>query len=138
MKEKNCLFCKIAHEEVESATIFESNDFMVILDKFPSGIGHTLILVKEHIENIYDLDGETAGKLFALTTVVAKALKKVLQCDGLNILQNNGAVAGQTVMHFHLHLIPRFENDGIDFKWKTQEFSDKQLINLVDEISKEI
>lgn len=134
----NCLFCKIASGELESATIFESNDFRVILDKFPSGKGHTLIVTKEHFENIYDIDGETAGKLFALATVVAKSLKKVLSCDGMNILQNNGEVAGQTVMHFHLHLIPRFDGDGIDFHWKTKQFSDDELEALVQEISKEI
>ncbi len=138
MKNSNCLFCKIADGELESATIFESNEFRVILDKFPSGKGHTLIMPKEHFEDIYDLDGETAGKLFALATVIAKSLKKVLNCDGMNILQNNGEVAGQTVMHFHLHLIPRFEDDGINFKWKTKQFSDEQLGELVSEIAKEI
>ncbi|PKM56524.1 MAG: HIT family protein [Firmicutes bacterium HGW-Firmicutes-3] len=133
-----CLFCSIASGDLDSATIFESSEFRVILDKFPSGKGHTLILPKEHIENIYDLDGETAGKMFALATVISKALKKVLKCDGLNILQNNGVAAGQTVMHFHLHLIPRFEEDGINFKWKTKAFSDDQMLELVSEISKEI
>lgn len=134
----NCLFCKIAAGELESATIFESNEFRVILDKFPSGKGHTLIMPKEHFENVYDIDGETAGKMFALATVVAKSLKKVLNCDGMNILQNNGEVAGQTVMHIHLHLIPRFDGDGIDFHWKTKQFSDDELEALVEEISKEI
>lgn len=138
MKNNNCLFCKIANGELESATIFESNEFRVILDKFPSGKGHTLIMPKEHIENIYELDGETAGKMFALATVVAKGLKKALNCEGMNILQNNGEVAGQTVMHFHLHLIPRFEGDGMDFHWKTKQFDDEELAALVAEVAKEI
>lgn len=127
---KDCLFCKIASGEFESATIFESHDFRVVLDKFPSGEGHALIMPKEHFTDIYELDSETAGKLFALATVVARAMKKVLNCDGLNVLQNNGVAAGQTVMHFHLHLIPRFENDGLDFHWPTKSFSDAEFAEL--------
>jgi histidine triad (HIT) family protein len=118
--------------------VFESQEFRVILDKFPSGKGHTLILPKEHFNDIYDLDAETAGKLFGLATVVAKAIKKVTGCDGLNILQNNGVAAGQTVMHFHLHLIPRFENDGLKFNWPTQAFDDEELVAISEEIGKEI
>lgn len=138
MKKSDCLFCKIAAGELESATVFESNDFRVILDKFPSGKGHTLIMPKEHIENIYELDGDTAGKMFGLVAVVAKALKKVLNCDGMNILQNNGEIAGQTVMHFHIHLIPRFVDDGIDFHWATKQFTDEDMEAFVAEIAKEI
>lgn len=138
MTKDTCIFCKIGKGDLEASVIFESNDFMVILDKFPSGKGHTLILPKDHYEDIYELDGEVAGKLFALTTVIAKALKQVLKCDGLNILQNNGVVAGQTVMHLHLHLIPRFEDDNLNFHWETKEFSGLEINELVREIAKEI
>jgi histidine triad (HIT) family protein len=138
MNKADCLFCKIGSGAILSATIFENNEFRVILDKFPAGTGHTLIMPKEHIEDIYDLDAETAGKLFALTTIVAKALKSVLKCEGMNIVQNNGLIAGQTIFHFHLHLIPRFSDDGIDFHWKTREFSDEQLLELVAKVKKEI
>lgn len=134
----NCLFCKIAAGELESATIFENNEFRVILDKFPSGKGHALIMPKEHYENIYDLDAETAGKMFGLATVVARSLKKVLNCEGMNVLQNNGEIAGQTVMHFHIHLIPRFEGDGMNFHWKTQQFGDEEMKELALLLGKEI
>lgn len=134
----DCLFCKIASGEFDSATIFENNTFRVILDKFPSGKGHALILPKEHYENIYDLDGDTAGKLFALATEVTRAIKKVTGCGGMNILQNNGSLAGQTVMHFHLHLIPRYEGDGLSFQWTTQSFEDDVLQNLAKEIGDKI
>lgn len=135
---QNCLFCNIANGFMESATIFENSDFKVILDKFPGAKGHTLIIPKEHIENIYELDAETAGKLFALATIVAKALKSVFNCDGMNILQNNGEAAGQTVFHFHLHLIPRFKDDAINFKWNTIKFTDDQLSEIADSIAKEL
>lgn len=135
---QGCLFCNIANGMMESATIFENSEFRVILDKFPGAKGHTLIIPKEHIEDIYDLDAETAGKLFALATIVAKSLKKILNCDGMNLLQNNGIIAGQTVFHFHLHLIPRYNNDGLKFAWETMKFSDDELGAIAAEIKKEL
>lgn len=133
-----CLFCSIASGKLASATIFENSEFRVILDKFPGAKGHTLIIPKEHHNDIYDLDVETASKIFALTTIVARALKTVTQCDGMNILQNNGKVAGQSVFHFHIHLIPRFENDGLKFAWETKTFSDEELDSIATEISRYI
>lgn len=133
-----CLFCSIASGKLASATIFENSEFRVILDRFPGAKGHTLILPKEHHNDIFDLDVEKAGKIFALTTIVARALKTVVQCDGMNILQNNGKVAGQSVFHFHIHLIPRFENDGLHFAWETQKFSEDELATIASEISRYI
>ena len=138
MSQQKCIFCSIVSGEIPSATIYENSEFKVILDAFPSGKGHTLILPKEHIENIYDIDGETAGKLFAFATVVARALRKVLNCDGMNLIQNNGEVAGQTVFHFHMHLIPRFKGDGLKFNWPTQKFTSEEMQHLAEEIGRNI
>lgn len=132
----DCLFCKIAKGELGSATIFENNDFRVILDRYPSGEGHALILTKEHFDDFYQMDGETAGKLFALASIMAKALKQATGCEGMNILQNNGEVAGQTVRHFHLHLIPRYQEDGFTLPWKTKEYTEKELEELAAKIRK--
>lgn len=137
MKE-TCIFCKIANNTMESATIFENSEFKVILDVFPAAKGHTLIIPKQHVENIYEIDAETAGRLFTLATEVARALKKVYKCDGMNILQNNGKVAGQTVFHFHLHLIPRFNGDGINFKWETKKYTKEELDAIATSIASEI
>ncbi len=133
-----CIFCKICGGELESHTIFDSNEFKVILDKFPAAKGHALIIPKEHFDDIYGMDSETAGKLFALATVVARSMKKVLGCGGMNILQNNGEVAGQTVNHFHMHLIPRYKNDGFTLPWETKSYSDDELAKLSEMISKGI
>ncbi|NDL66386.1 HIT family protein [Anaerotalea alkaliphila] len=138
MIKQNCLFCSIATGLMESATVFENNDFKVVLDRFPAAPGHTLIMTKEHVDNIFDLDAETAAKMFALATVVARSLKKAMGCDGMNILQNSGAVAGQTVHHFHLHLIPRFENDDLSFKWKTKAFQEDELEEIARNIQSEM
>ncbi len=121
MTKDDCIFCKISKGDIPSATIYETSDFRVILDVAPANKGHVLIITKEHFDNIFQMDAETAGKLFSLATVVARAIKEETGCDGLNVLQNNGEVAGQTVHHFHLHLIPRFKDDGVIMKWTPKE-----------------
>ncbi len=135
---QGCVFCNIANGNFESATLFENSEFRVILDKFPGNEGHTLILTKEHFDNIFDLDAETAGRLFGLATVVAKALKKELNLEGLNVVQNNGRIAGQTVDHFHLHLIPRYKDDHLKLTWPSNESSDEALNDLAERLAKEI
>lgn len=121
MTKDDCIFCKISKGDIPSATIYETSDFRVILDVAPANKGHVLIITKEHFDNIFQMDAETAGKLFSLATVVARAINEETGCDGLNVLQNNGEVAGQTVHHFHLHLIPRFKDDGVTMKWEPKE-----------------
>jgi histidine triad (HIT) family protein len=138
MIKEDCIFCKIANGEIPSATIFEDHDFKVVLDVGPATKGHVLILTKEHYDNIFEIDAETAGKLFSLASHVARAMKKALNCDGMNVLQNNGTIAGQTVFHFHLHLIPRYEGDQVQVTWPQGEISDEEKDQLVALIKKEI
>ena len=95
-----------------------------------------LLLPKEHFKDIYEIDAITAGKLFQLATVVARALKEVLHCDGLNVLQNNGLIAGQTVYHFHMHLIPRYEGDDVTIGWKEHSTEDIDMEQLRQDIKK--
>ena len=123
----NCIFCKIIAGEIPSATIYENEEFKVILDRFPSNEGHVLILPKNHTPNIFEIDPEQAGRLFSLAAKLAKAMKEVLGFEHMNILQNNGVVAGQTVFHFHLHLIPRWEGDGINIGWTPTEPTDEEI-----------
>lgn len=138
MAEKDCIFCKIANGEIPSATIYENSDFRVILDVAPANRGHALIIPREHFKDIFDIDALTAGKLFSLATEVARAMKSVLHCDGMNIVQNNGIVAGQTVFHFHLHLIPRYENDNVNIGWQPGDSAPGELQELAKEIRKKI
>ena len=123
----DCIFCKIIAGDIHSATIYENDEFKVILDRFPSGEGHALILPKNHVANIFEIDPEQAGRLFSLAAKLAKAMKEVLGFEHMNILQNNGTVAGQTVFHFHLHLIPRWEGDGINIGWTPTEPTDEEI-----------
>ena len=133
-----CIFCKIINNEFNSATIFENNEFKVILDKFPASEGHILIIPKNHIKNIFEIEQKQAGRLFELVVSICKVVKDVLNVEDINILQNNGSIAGQTVFHFHLHIIPRYENDNINISWKSEQFSDEYIENLRLKIFKNI
>lgn len=124
MKDDNCIFCKIAEGEIPSATLFEDEDFRVILDLGPASKGHALILPKEHYANLYELSDELAAKAMVLAKKMITRMQKVLNCDGYNIVQNNGEPAGQTVFHFHMHLIPRYEGDSVGLGWHMGELTD--------------
>lgn len=117
MKDDNCIFCKLANGDIPTNKIYEDDLFTVILDADPVSKGHTLILPKNHYANIYELGDREAEAIFPLAKKLAKHMKEVLHCDGFNILQNNGETAGQSVFHFHMHLIPRYKdasnNDGL-------------------------
>lgn len=126
----DCIFCKIISGQIPSATVYENSEFKVILDRFPSNSGHILILPKEHSENIFEIDPELAGRLFKLAVQISGIMKNTLKFESMNVLQNNGVLAGQTVPHFHLHLIPRYENDNINISWKPLEPSDEEIENI--------
>lgn len=130
MKDANCIFCKIAGGEIPSATLYEDADFRVIMDISPASKGHALILPKEHYANLYELPDELAAKVLVLAKNMITKLKDIVGCDGYNVLQNNGEVAGQTVFHFHMHLIPRYENDEVNIGWKLGTLTDdvKELV----------
>ena len=123
----NCIFCKIINGDIPSAVVFENDEFKAILDRFPSNEGHVLIMPKEHCANIFEMDPEKGGRLFALAVKIASAMKEALGFENMNVLQNNGPVAGQTVNHFHLHLIPRYENDSVNVSWPQMDLTDEQI-----------
>lgn len=127
---ENCIFCKLAKGEIPTATLYEDEEFRVILDQGPASKGHALILPKEHAANLYELPDELAGKAMILAKKMITKMTDVLGCDGYNVVQNNGTAAGQTVFHFHMHLIPRWEQDGVGVTWKpgTLTEADKEEI----------
>ncbi len=134
MKDKDCIFCKIAAGEIPSATLYEDEDFRVILDLSPASKGHALILPKEHYRNLYDIDEETAAKAFVLAKKMVKKMTDVLGCDGYNVVQNNEEAAGQTVFHFHMHLIPRYKGDNVGLGWKMGELTDADKEEILKKI----
>lgn len=135
MRDENCIFCKIAAGEIPSATLYEDDDFRVILDIGPASKGHALILPKEHYANLYELDDEIASKVMMLAKKMVIKLKDILGCEGYNIVQNNGTIAGQTVYHFHVHLIPRYQGDQVDIKWESGTLSDADREEILQKIA---
>lgn len=131
MKDENCIFCKLAGGEIPTATLYEDEDFRVILDANPAAKGHALIIPKEHYANLYELDDELAGKVLVLAKKMITKLTDILGCDGYNIVQNNGEAAGQTVFHFHMHLIPRFKDDGVGVAWKMGELTEEDKNDIL-------
>ena len=124
--------------EIPSATVYEDSICRVILDVNPANKGHALIIPKEHFDNIYSMDAETAAKIFTIATEVAKAQKAELNPDGLNILQNNGEAAGQTVFHFHMHLVPRYIKDNVTMTWIPGKADTEELSALSKALRKRI
>lgn len=135
MKKDDCIFCKIANGEIPSKTIYEDEEFRIILDLGPAAQGHSLIIPREHVENLYQISDETASHAMMLARKMACVLKDKLNCDGLNLIQNNGSIAGQTVMHFHMHLIPRYEGDGQTIGWKPGKPTQEELEAIRKEIT---
>ena len=114
---EDCIFCKLANGVFETNTLYEDDDFRIILDAGPATKGHALILPKAHYANIYEIPADLLAKATVLAKEQAEHMTKVLGADGFNIVQNNGETAGQTVFHFHIHLIPRFKDDGQKIGW---------------------
>ena len=125
MRDDNCIFCKLANGEIPTTSVYEDDMFNVILDAGPASKGHALILPKNHYANLYEIDDDTAAKAIVLAKKLVTKFKDALGADGYNIVQNNGRAAGQTVFHFHMHLIPRYIGDDAGFGWNDGELTDE-------------
>lgn len=137
MKE-DCLFCKLANGVFPTNAAYEDEEFKVIMDIAPAAKGHCLVLPKKHFENALTIENEMYGKTMTLAAKMAKAVKKTLNCDGINILQNNGVAAGQTVFHLHVHIIPRYENDKVGLLPVANEGLDSDLAGTAKMINENI
>ena len=131
----DCIFCKIANGEIPSNKIYEDDGFVAILDLAPATKGHTLIIPKTHYDDFFAMQPDEAAEAMKRARKVAALLKEKLQPDGMNMTQNNGAVAGQTVMHFHMHLIPRYLTDPEHINWKPAPADPEALKAVYQEIA---
>lgn len=136
MKKEDCIFCKIVSGEIPSTTLYEDDMFRVILDLNPASRGHALILPKEHFANLYEIEEEYAAKAMVLAKKMATAMTKALGAEGFNLLQNNGEVAGQTVFHFHLHLIPRYKEENELILWEPKKVTPEEMKKIAEEVEK--
>ena len=136
MKKDDCIFCKLANGDIPTNSIYEDERFNVILDNGPATKGHALILPKDHADNLFELPDDTAAEAMKLAKKLGTMLVEKLGAQGLNLVQNNGAVAGQTVNHFHLHLIPRYDGDGQSILWKPTPPSSEELVSVKEVLTK--
>lgn len=138
MTEKECIFCKIANGEIPAAALYEDDDFCVILDLGPASRGHVLILPKQHYKDVCELDDSIAAKVLPLAGRIGGAMKAALGCDGFNLVQNNGSAAGQTVNHFHVHIIPRYKDGPTIVSWTPGTVSSEEMGRIVEVVKKEL
>ncbi len=130
----NCIFCEILNGNIPCNKVFENDNFIAILDAFPANEGHTLIIPKKHFENIFEIDGEILKEGYFIAQKIANSIKKSFGIENINILQNNGALAGQTVNHFHIHIVPRKENDNVIIKSTPVSIDNEKIKNIIDSI----
>ncbi|WP_026677141.1 HIT family protein [Fictibacillus gelatini] len=135
--DENCIFCKIVKGEIPSAKVYEDENVFAFLDIGQVTKGHTLVIPKNHCKDLYELPSETAEKIFSVVPKIANGIKAAFDPIGMNLLNNNGEAAGQTVFHFHMHLIPRYgSGDGFGAVWKTHTYKPddfNKIAHLIEE-----
>lgn len=132
-----CIFCKIINKEIPGHIIYEDNHVLAFLDISQSTKGHTLIIPKKHVQDVFSMTPEDMTHIFTIVPKLATALKSTFNAKGLNIVNNNGEAAGQTVFHYHVHLIPRYdETDGFNTKYTNNmaNYTPEVLASLKEEI----
>ena len=132
---EECLFCKIVKGELPSSKLYEDEDTLAFLDLFPVNKGHSLVISKEHYENIFDVPEETLSKVSSVMKTVADAVKKGVNADGISIAQSNGKNAGQVIPHIHFHVMPRFKDDGLKL-WPQGKYEEGEMDKFKEDISK--
>ncbi|MEK7478172.1 MAG: HIT family protein [Patescibacteria group bacterium] len=137
-KNLDCIFCKIINGEIPSNKIYEDEDFIAILDIKPNNLGHALIIPKEHHKNIFDLPDNLLEKLGKKIQLVANGVLKGTDASGINVGMNNGFTAGQLIHHAHLHIIPRFQGDGLIHWQQKEEFTDDDFKAVAEKIRQNI
>ena len=133
----DCVFCSIINKKSAAVHVFENDGFIAFMDKYPINTGHTLVLPKEHYQTISDMPMKDIGKLFSLSSHIAKAVIKAVDADGFTLGQNNGEAANQIVPHVHVHIVPRFNNDSEKGRWPSRKTASIQELNeIADKIRK--
>jgi len=131
----DCVFCKIVSGQLPSTKVAESPSAYAFMDIGPIARGHTLVIPRRHYVTLMDMPPDEVAALYDLAARVAPAVKAAVGCDGLNVLQNNGRTAGQVVMHVHVHLIPRWADDGLKWPWPARKADPAELKALAAQIA---
>lgn len=131
-----CVFCRIINHEIPAYKVYEDDKFLAFLDISQATKGHTLVIPKIHYNSMEDIDPILAGELFSLTVKLANKIAKALGVNNYNILNNKGPLAGQTVEHFHIHIIPRYQKDDIQIKFSTNNTEQEEFLKMQNMITK--
>jgi len=129
----DCIFCKIIKGEIPSSKIYENDKVLAFLDIGPVNKGHTLVIPKKHFTNIFDIDEKVLDEVSRVVRKIAPAVKKAVNADGVNVMSSNGEAAGQVVMHSHIHIIPRFKNDGLKL-WPQGKYEEGEMNSFKEKI----
>ncbi|HEP1300241.1 TPA: HIT family protein [Streptococcus pyogenes] len=136
---ENCIFCSIIQGDIPSSKVYEDEQVLAFLDISQTTKGHTLVIPKQHVRNLLEMTAETASHLFARIPKIARAIQSATGATAMNIINNNEALAGQTVFHAHVHLVPRYnEEDGISIQYTTHEPDFPILEKLARQINQEV
>ena len=129
-----CVFCRIVAKEIPATVVHEDEHTLAFMDIGQVNPGHVLVAVKKHAENIFALDEAQAGAVFRSAAKVARAIRGAFEPQGLSVYQANGAAAGQTVLHLHIHLVPRYEGDGMALTWPVKNPPREKLTEYAEKI----
>lgn len=130
---KNCLFCKIVNKDIPSYIVYEDNEVMAFLDISPVNPGHLLVLPKKHVDNLLEMEDAAICSLFQIVRDISKAVMKSMSAQGFNVMINNYRAAGQLIDHAHVHIIPRFENDGYEH-WHGKKMPESEMRSIAEKI----
>ncbi len=135
----DCIFCKIVADEIPSSKVYEDDQVLAFLDISQTTPGHTLLIPKRHVRNVLEMEADLASTTFSRLPKIARALQKATNAVGMNIINNNEEIAGQTVFHAHIHLVPRYdEKDGIKIEYTEHEPDFEALGKLAAQIANEV
>src|ERR671917_386704 len=130
-----CLFCSIIKSKLPAIKLYEDENYIALMDKYPLSLGHALVVPKLHHESLLSMDPQDVGNLYSVVHMISKAITSAVNADGFNIGQNNGRAANQIVPHVHVHIIPRFSHDSPDGKWPVRRVAHyNELIGTADKI----
>lgn len=135
MEQKQCIFCAIANRQIPAKIIYEDENFVAFLDINPLSPGHTLVITKHHYENVFDMPADVAEKLMKVVKAITANMKEKIGAQGVNLMNASGKAAEQTIPHFHLHIVPRNEGDGLNLnEWwgkNMKKIDEKTMDELV-------
>ena len=135
----DCIFCKIIQGEIPATKVYEDEKVLAFMDINPLNDGHTLVVPKRHAETIFEIDSQDLIATMKVAQRLAIAIKKALNSDGMIVVQLNNKAAGQMVPHLHIHLIPRWENDGLQIgKWEIKSGDMEKIKDIAEKIKKEV